>query len=57
MEMIVQEGPGRTGCFGLQQNFPESFQEIIAIVFIPEYFRPLDAPDNDVMQCTGGIYS
>ena len=34
----------------------ESFQEIIAIVFIPEYFRPFDAPDNDVMQCTGGIF-
>jgi hypothetical protein len=57
MEMIIQQGPCRTGSFGLQQDFPESSQEIIAIVFIPEYFCPFDTPDNDVMQRTGGIYS
>jgi hypothetical protein len=49
--------PGKAGSLGLGQNIAKSFQKVIPVFVIYEYFFAINPSGDNMMQGSWGIYS
>jgi hypothetical protein len=57
VEMIGHQGPGETGCPGIQQNIAQTMKKVIPVGVNIEYLLPFDAASHDVVDGISGIYA
>jgi hypothetical protein len=55
--MIGHKSPRLASLFGLFEQIPKPIDEVVALGVIFENLLPLDSTNDNVLQCSGGIYS
>src|SRR5690606_7332084 len=57
VHMIAHQYPGKASGLSIKQNIPESIDECVSVMIVPEYLAALYPPDDDMVQCSCSIYS
>jgi hypothetical protein len=57
VKVIRYQRPGKTGRVGFGKNIGKSFNEVISVNIILEYFAALYTAANNMMKSSGGVYS
>jgi hypothetical protein len=57
MEMICYQYPCKTGSAGVYKNLAQPVNKVLIVDLVFKYGLELYPPDNDVVQCSGRIYS
>jgi len=57
MNVVWYQGPGVAWCLCIRKVICQSLEKLIAVVVVAKDLTLLDTPDDDVVQCTGRIYS
>ena len=57
VNMVGDQGPGVARCFRFRQDAGQPLEEVITIAVVAKYRASFDSPDDNVVQCTGGIYA
>jgi hypothetical protein len=57
MKMIIEQGPGKAPGARLLQKGRKACEKILSVLIVKKDVASFDAPDNDVMQKTGNVYT
>ena len=57
MDMIGDQRPGKAGSLGFPHLYIQSIQEVFPILVILEDLPAIDSPENDMVHCSGRVYS
>jgi hypothetical protein len=57
MNVVGYQGPGVARCLSFSKDIRQSLDKLIAVAVVAKDLTLLDTPDDDVVQCTGRIYS
>jgi hypothetical protein len=52
MDMVGQQGPGKTGCFRFEKKKSQTVEKGVTILIILEDSLPLDSPDDEMVDST-----
>jgi hypothetical protein len=55
--MVRNQSPGVAGGIRVGKDITESFEVLIAFAVVVKYHATVDAPDDDVLQCTTCVYA
>jgi hypothetical protein len=57
VEVIGHKSPRIASLFRLLEQIPKPIDEVVSVGVILENSPPLDSTNDNVLQCSGGIYS